>query len=75
MMDWIHRSRKLFNYLLILPSASVCFALFHLAMGLACMIGSIVYGRGNGSTNPCFLAVTVGLEEIETFVTVIVVSV
>ena len=30
--------------------------------------------EGNGSTNPCFLAVTVDLEEIEIFVAVVVVS-
>jgi len=42
-----------YNFLLVLPSTSVCFALF----------------------DPCFLAVTVGLEEIETFVAVVVVAV
>lgn len=38
---------------LLLPSASVCFALFH----------------------PCFLAVTVGLKEVQTFIAVVVVSI
>ena len=39
------------------------------------MMGATCMRKVNGATNPRFFAVTVGLEEIETFIAVIVVSV
>ena len=39
------------------------------------MMGATCMRKVNGATNPRFFAVTVGLEEIETFVAVIVMSV
>jgi hypothetical protein len=51
--------------------------LFHLRMRLISVRDeSDTRGReGNDRTNPCFFAVAVGLEEIETFVPVVIVSV
>ena len=54
--------------------AAVCLALLHLGKRLACVTWPWIRGE-NGRTNPQLLAVTVGLEEIETLVAIVVVSV
>ena len=66
------------DYHHLYPSgAAVCLALFHLRMRLISVRdgGDMAEGEGNDRTNPLLFAVAVGLEEIETFVAVVVVSV